>query len=162
LELARTADPHLRGAGQRDRLRILAAEHDNLLAALRWAVETPDVPTGLELLASASTYLWIRGASASVAPYAIALLDAVGDAPSEGSRLGLGEEYAICVLLAASGGAGRPVWRRHRAAAEKALAASWPGDRAGRYPAALLLWLRRNASEHDPGGAFAHVSSQRD
>ncbi|ADI08773.1 putative monooxygenase [Streptomyces bingchenggensis BCW-1] len=66
------------------------------------------------------------------------------------------------MLLAASGSAGRPVWRRHRATAEKALAASWPGDRAGRYPAALLLWLMRNASETDPGGAFALVSSQRD
>ncbi|MGO4425195.1 tetratricopeptide repeat protein, partial [Streptomyces sp. MCAF7] len=29
-------------------------------------------------------------------------------------------------------------------------------------PAALLLWLMRNASENDPGGAFALVSSQRD
>lgn len=158
LELVRTADPHLRRAEQLEWLRVLATEHDNLLAALRWAVETSDVPTALELLASASTYLWIRGASASAAPYAIALLDTVGDT----SQQGLGEEYAICVLLAASGSAGRPVWRRHRAAAEKALAASWPGGQAGRYPAALLLWLMRNASETDPQGAFALVSSQRD
>ncbi|MDX3226656.1 BTAD domain-containing putative transcriptional regulator [Streptomyces sp. ME19-01-6] len=158
LDLARTADPHLRRAEQLEWLRVLAAEHDNLLAALRWAVETTDLATALELLASASTYLWIRGASASVAPYAITLLDMVGDTAPEG----LGEEYAICVLLAASGTAGRPVWRRHRAAAEKALAAAWPGTRAGRYPAALLLWLMRNASGTDPRSAFALVSSQRD
>ncbi|MEU1668747.1 BTAD domain-containing putative transcriptional regulator [Streptomyces sparsogenes] len=160
LELARTADPQLRGAGQLEWLRVLAAEHDNLLAALRGAVEAPDPDpvTALHLLAAASTYLWIRGASASVAPYAITLLDAVGDTPPEG----LGEEYAICVLLAASGAVGRPLWRRHRAAAEQALAAAWPGDRAGRYPAALLLWLMRSASEADPRGAFTLVSSQRD
>ncbi|MES4906296.1 MULTISPECIES: BTAD domain-containing putative transcriptional regulator [unclassified Streptomyces] len=158
LDLVRTADPRLRRAEQLEWLRVLAAEHDNLLAALRWAVEAPDLATALELLASASTYLWIRGASASVAPYAITLLGAVGDTPPDG----LGEEYATCLLLAASGSAGRPVWQRHRAAAEKALSAAWPGTRAGRYPATLLLWMMRNASGTDPRSAFALVSSQRD
>ncbi|MFE4016091.1 hypothetical protein ACFXPZ_01385 [Streptomyces sp. NPDC059101] len=141
---------------------MVAAEHGDLLAALRWAVEEPAMETAFELLAAAFNYLWIRGASASVAPLAIALLASVGEAAPDG----LGEEYATCVLLAgaasATGEAGRQAWQRHRAAAGKALAAAWPGDRSGRYPVVLLLWMMRNAGGPDPQGAFALVSSQRD
>ncbi|WP_433424838.1 BTAD domain-containing putative transcriptional regulator [Microtetraspora malaysiensis] len=155
LDLVRTADPRLRRAEQLDWLPVLVAEHENVLAALRWAVEAPDVATALELLASAATYVWIRGASASAAPHAISLLGAIGDA----FPAGLGEEYATCVLLAASD---RATWRRHHATAGRALAAAWPGDRPGRYPAALLLWLMRNATDTDPQSAFALVSAQRD
>ncbi|MEV0201888.1 BTAD domain-containing putative transcriptional regulator [Nonomuraea sp. NPDC050691] len=158
LELMRAADPHLRRAEQLEWLPRLAAEHADLLAALRWAVEAREVRTALELLASASTYLWLRGVSAAVAPQAIALLDAM-DAPAEGTP---GEEYATCVLLAASGDGGRPVWQRHHAAAEQALAAAWPGDRAGRHPATLLLWMMRSAVDADPRGAYTLVWSRRD
>ncbi|WP_328621884.1 BTAD domain-containing putative transcriptional regulator [Streptomyces sp. NBC_00354] len=178
LELARTADPHLRRAEQLEWLPRLTVEHGNLLAALHWAVRSPDVRTGLELLAAASHYLWIRGISASVAPQAITLLDAMGATGSvpgeaEGEAIGggtgeaapwagLGEEYVLCVLLAASGAAGRPVWQRHRAAAEQALAAAWSGARTGRYPVGLFLWMMRNAGEADARSAFALVSAQRD
>ncbi|OPG11605.1 BTAD domain-containing putative transcriptional regulator [Microbispora sp. GKU 823] len=155
LELVRTADPHLRRAGQLEWLPIVVAEHENLLAAVRWAVEAQDAATALELLASASTYLWIRGASAAAAPYAIRLLDAIGDQPPPG----LGEEYATTVLLASSD---RETWRRHRATAGRALAAAWPGDRAGRHPAALLLWMLRNAGESDPEAAFTLLTAQHD
>ncbi|MFE7296058.1 BTAD domain-containing putative transcriptional regulator [Streptomyces sp. NPDC057579] len=162
LELVRTADPHLRRAEQLEWLPVVAAEHGDLLAALHWAVAEPAVETAFELLAAAFNYLWIRGASASVAPLAIALLASVGEAAPDG----LGEEYATCVLLAgaasATGEAGRQAWQRHRAAAGKALAAAWPGDRSGRYPVVLLLWMMRNAGGPDPQGAFALVSSQRD
>ncbi|ARF52888.1 BTAD domain-containing putative transcriptional regulator [Streptomyces gilvosporeus] len=164
LELVRTADPHLRRAEQLEWLPVVAAEHGDLLAALRWAVEGPAVETAFafELLAAAFGYLWIRGASASVAPLAIALLASVGEAVPDG----LGEEYATCVLLAgaatATGDAGERVWQRHRATAGKALAAAWPGDRSGRYPVVLLLWMMRNAGGPDPQGAFALVSGQRD
>ncbi|MEQ4722299.1 BTAD domain-containing putative transcriptional regulator [Nonomuraea sp. B19D2] len=158
LALARTADPHLRQAEQLEWLPVLAAEHADLLAAVRWAVEAREAETALELLASASTYLWIRGVAASVAPEAVALLDTLGVAPPAG----LGEEFVVCVLLAAFGEAGRPVWQRHRAQAEKALAAAWSGAQPGRHPAVLLLWMMRVAGEADPHGAFALVSSQRD
>ncbi|MER7464910.1 BTAD domain-containing putative transcriptional regulator [Streptomyces sp. NPDC097981] len=175
LELAGTADPHLRRAEQLEWLPLLTAEHGNLLAALRWAAEAQDVETGLELLASASTYLWIRGVSASVAPQAIALLEALDEleATDDGTGGtggamggeppdGLGEEYVLCVLLAASGADGRPVWQRHRAVAEKALAAAWSGARPGSYPVGLLLWMMRNAGEGGAQSAFALVSAQLD
>ncbi|MFF4487540.1 ATP-binding protein [Streptomyces sp. NPDC001544] len=116
------------------------------------------VGVALELLASASAYLWIRGASGTAAPQAGALLDIVGGTPPAG----LGEEYAICVLLAASGPGGRAVWHRHRASAGKALTEVWSGDRPGRYPAGLLLWMMRNAGDGDAPGAFALVSAQRE
>jgi predicted ATPase/DNA-binding SARP family transcriptional activator len=158
LDLALTADPRLRRAEQLAWLPVLVAEHDNVLAALRRSVEAREVDTALRLVAAASAYLWIRGVAASAAPQAIALLDAIGDAPPPG----LGEEYATCVLVAASTAAGRPAWQRHRAAAGEALAAAWPGTLAGRYPAALLLWMMRNASEAEPHGAYELVRAQRD
>ncbi|MFJ3788581.1 BTAD domain-containing putative transcriptional regulator [Kitasatospora sp. NPDC090091] len=202
-QLLRTADPHLRRAEQLDWLPVLAAEHDNVLTALRRTIAAGEVETALELLASGSTYLWIRGTAASVAPDAAALLAAIGDRPAladpaaagdpqgvrdrhaagdpQGVRdpaaaggpvqagtappAGLGEEYAICTLLAAPGSTGMPVWQQHRAAAERALAAAWPGDRPGRYPAALLVWMMRNAGQaalQERQSAFELVSAQRD
>ncbi|MFD3994568.1 BTAD domain-containing putative transcriptional regulator [Streptomyces sp. NPDC058583] len=170
LELLRTADPHLRRAEQLEWLPVLAAEHGNLLAAVRRSVEAPEPETALRLLASAAHHLWIRGVSASVAPQAIALLERADGDPSPGS-VGLGareeyvlcqEEYVLCVLLAASGAAGRRVWQRHRTTAEKALADAWADGRTGRYPVALLLWMLRSASEEDPHSAFALVSSLSD
>ncbi|MEE1816182.1 BTAD domain-containing putative transcriptional regulator [Streptomyces sp. SP18ES09] len=158
IALARTADPHLRRDEQLEWLDGLAAEHGNLLAAARWAARSAAWETLLELLASAATWLWIRGLPASVAPQAAALLDALGELPSAG----LGEEYAACVLLAAAGPDGPGVWRRHRARAERALAAAWPGDRAGRHPALLLPWMMRSATDDDPRRAFVLVSSQAD
>ncbi|MEW1639140.1 BTAD domain-containing putative transcriptional regulator [Streptomyces sp. NPDC093801] len=160
LELARAADPHLRGAGQPQWLERMAAGQDDLLAALRRAVGEGRWEAALELLASASAYLWIRGVAGSVAARAAAVLDAVGDAPPAG----LGEEYAACVLLAAAGPGGPAPWRRHRARAGRLLAAAWPqdGGAGGRYPVLLLLWMMRNAAEADPLEAFALVSAQRD
>ncbi|MGW3348701.1 BTAD domain-containing putative transcriptional regulator [Nonomuraea rubra] len=158
LDLALEADPRLRRAEQLAWLPVLVAEHDNVLAALRRSVAAREVDTALRLVAAASAYLWIRGVSASAAPQAIALLGTVGDAPPPG----LGEEYATCVLVAASTPAGRPAWQRHREAAGEALAAAWPGTLSGRYPAALLLWMMHNAGEAEPHGAYELVSAQRD
>ncbi|MFF7356264.1 ATP-binding protein [Streptomyces filipinensis] len=159
LDLLRSADPGLRRGEQLELLPALAAEQPDLQAAVHWAVGARETGTALELIAAASTYLWIRGASGTLAPPARTLLDAVGDTPPDG----LGEEYAISVLIAAAGEAGREVWHRHRASAGKALTAVWADGRPGRHPAALLLWMTHNAtSEGDPQGAFALVSAQRD
>ncbi|WP_241253095.1 hypothetical protein [Streptomyces sp. W1SF4] len=168
LELHRRAAPHLLRAGQLRWLPRLAAEHDNLLAALRWAVGAHERRTALELLAAASTSLWIRGAAAAAAPYALTLLTADDAPPGRLAGEDLGEEYAACVLLAASTTAGRPLWQRHRTAALEALAAAWPGDRPGRYPVVPFLWMMRTAGETDRQDtrhvrdAFALLSSQHD
>ncbi|GAA2166086.1 ATP-binding protein [Actinomadura napierensis] len=155
LELAQAADPHLRSADQLGWLRVLGGEHDNLLAALNWAAEARDVPTGLRLAASLPSYLWIRGGS--VAAQAVRLLEVMGPVPP-----GLGEEYATCVLHAGSDAAGRDVWRRHRVAAEAALEAAWADGNTGRYPAVPFLWMMRRADEPDAQSAFALVLARRD
>ncbi|RPF25500.1 putative ATPase [Streptomyces sp. Ag109_G2-6] len=161
LELARAAEPRLRGPGQPEWLERLAAGHGDLEAALAWAAGEGRWETALELLAAASAYLWIRGVSGSLAARAAAVLDAVGDAPPAG----LGEEFAACVLLAAAGPGGLAPWRRHRERAGRLLAAAWARDGAGggggRYPVVLLVWMLRNATEADPLDAFALVSAQR-
>ncbi|MFJ3309335.1 ATP-binding protein [Streptomyces sp. NPDC086549] len=158
LDLARTADPHLRGSAQLDWLARLTAEHDDLLAAVRWAVGAPEPATALTLLAAGAHALWIRGIPACVAPYAAALLETLDGEPPAGHD----EEFAICVLLAASGTDGRQVWHRHRARAEAALEAVWSGTGQGRHPAALLLWMLRNAADGDAHRAHALVSARRD
>ncbi|MFG3344255.1 BTAD domain-containing putative transcriptional regulator [Streptomyces sp. NPDC048018] len=227
LHLFDEAGPRLLGSAQLEWLPRVAAEDDNLAAALRGALDAHDTGTALRLLASAATSLWIRGASATAAAHATAVLDALGRAVIDDVVLGegtedvaqgiagdvsegiagdvsegiaenvsgdvaggvaaggvaighvagntaeetaagdaaprrLAEEYAVCVLLAAAAPApaGQTVWRRHRAAAQRALGTVWPGDRAGRHPAALLQWMMRNAGEPDPEAAFALVSAQ--
>ncbi|MEV7280457.1 BTAD domain-containing putative transcriptional regulator [Streptomyces sp. NPDC093111] len=154
------AAPHLLRAAQLAWLPRTAAEDGDLAAATHRALAAHDPGTALRLLAAAATSLWIRGAAAPLAPRAAAVLDALGTTPPDG----LGEEYAVCVLLAAAGpppaDGTEPPWRRCRDSAQRALDEAWSGERAGRRPAALLVWMLRNAGEPDPGAAFALVSAQ--
>jgi predicted ATPase/DNA-binding SARP family transcriptional activator len=90
LALARRADPHLRRAEQLDWLATLSADHDNLMAALRWSVHG-DPATGYELMAALTAYWWLSGRRGEVSEVALALLDRSGDA---------GEGYVACVLHA--------------------------------------------------------------
>jgi predicted ATPase/DNA-binding SARP family transcriptional activator len=99
LDLAEAADSHLLRAEQLEWLARLSSEHANLLAALRYCVQTDPVGA-LRLLAALSSYWWLRGMRSEGAPLARTLLDAIGpEAPA-----GLEEEYVLCMLSAASGG----------------------------------------------------------
>jgi predicted ATPase/DNA-binding SARP family transcriptional activator len=60
LDFARRANTHLLGAEQLSWLAAMDAEHDNLQAALRWAVEV-DEALALQLVGALSTYWWMRG-----------------------------------------------------------------------------------------------------
>ncbi|MEU5087553.1 BTAD domain-containing putative transcriptional regulator [Streptomyces sp. NPDC021356] len=181
LTLARTADPHLRGPAQLDWLARLGGEHDDLMAAVRRAVEAPEPETALALLAAAAHSLWIRGIPGCAAPHAARLLEIIDGEPPPGYD----EEFAVCLLLAVSAGdgkdgedgegdgapgtgqgdgapgTGRTVWRRHRARAEQAMESVWSGSGQGRHPAALLLWVLRNATDGDAHRAHALVSARR-
>ncbi|CAI7973849.1 hypothetical protein FRAHR75_1170004 [Frankia sp. Hr75.2] len=60
LELAQRSDPHLRRSEQLDWLARLSAEHDNLMAALRWAVRD-DRETALRMIAATGSPQWFVG-----------------------------------------------------------------------------------------------------
>ena len=92
LALAATANPRLRTAAQLDWLRRLAADHDNLHAALRGA----DTRTALRMVGELCPYWMLRGLRYEGAPHARRVLDELGPHPVPG----LEEEYAICVMLA--------------------------------------------------------------
>ncbi|MFD1542007.1 BTAD domain-containing putative transcriptional regulator [Nonomuraea guangzhouensis] len=113
--LMSTAAPHLLRAEQLDWLARLDAEHDNLLAAVRWAVAA-DPGLGLRLVADLVTYWWLRGRRAEGAGPARSLLAVVGtEPPAE-----LAGEYVLCVLGAIPGGGTEP--RRHLATAKRLMA----------------------------------------
>ncbi|MEV7012856.1 BTAD domain-containing putative transcriptional regulator [Streptosporangium sp. NPDC051022] len=154
LELTRSADPHLRRAGQLDRLAVLSTEHENLLAALRRAVEAGRVELALGLLASLTTYLWMRGMRASATAQAAALLDTIGERPPAG----LGEEYVLCALAAAAGDDGQEAWERHRRTAESIVAGLEPPHR---HPIVTFLWPMINAGAGDPGTALKVIARGR-
>ncbi|MFB4295525.1 BTAD domain-containing putative transcriptional regulator [Actinomadura sp. NTSP31] len=98
LDLARRAEPHLRGAEQLEWLGLLAADHGNLHAALRRCVRL-DAVLALRLVAALSWYWWLRG-RVEGASIASGLLDVVGLDPPEGCE----EEYVLCVMNAVSAG----------------------------------------------------------
>ncbi|MBB6351806.1 BTAD domain-containing putative transcriptional regulator [Nonomuraea muscovyensis] len=111
LDLAMTADPHLRRAEQLEWLALLDEEDDDLDAALRWAAETGRTELGMRLLAHAACYWWMRGHRVTRAALARRLL---AGSPVN-TPAGLEEEYAICVLVAAWGGEPSPELRNRLA-----------------------------------------------
>jgi predicted ATPase/DNA-binding SARP family transcriptional activator len=112
LDLAWTADPHLRRAEQLEWLARLDEERDNLHAAVRGAVAAGDLAPAMELVAALSSYWWLRGLRTEGAVLASEVLAALGPEPPAGRA----EEYALCVLNAAVGGFGGPDLPRQVAA----------------------------------------------
>ncbi|WP_158887088.1 BTAD domain-containing putative transcriptional regulator [Amycolatopsis anabasis] len=132
LELAETADPHLRGPDQLDWLARLTAEHGNLTAALRWAV-TADARIALRLIAALSWFWWLRGLRGEAAPLAAELLRTIGTTPPDG----LAEEYVLCVVTAAGAGTERAEFAAHLEQTKSIILAR---DRTMRRPYAVFLW----------------------
>ncbi|MFD1940406.1 ATP-binding protein [Nonomuraea mangrovi] len=139
LAFAELADPHLRAADQLEWLDRLAAEHDNLMTALRWAVATRRTALGVRLLASLSSYLWMRGVRSSAVAHATALLEQAGPEPDPS----FGDDYVLCALTAAGD---RDAWIRHRAEAE---AIAMDEARPRRHPLVTFLWPMVTATKSD-------------
>ncbi|MEY9965549.1 putative ATPase/DNA-binding SARP family transcriptional activator [Streptacidiphilus sp. MAP12-16] len=130
LDLATTANPRLRTADQLRWLRRLTADHDNLHAALRGA----DTLTALRMIGELSGYWMLRGLRFEGAPHARKVLEELGPHPAPG----LEEEYAICLMLAAT----TPNWREELApqlAVTEALMRNFRRT-PRRNPALTLLW----------------------
>jgi len=132
LDLAQTADPHLRSTEQLAWLGRLDAEHDDLHAALRRAVDAAEVEPALRLLAALSSYWWLRGRRSEGAALAGDLLDTLGTEPPAG----LEEEYALCVLYAA---VGRSTGPEPRTQLEVARSIVYAMDQPVRQPFLLVL-----------------------
>jgi predicted ATPase/DNA-binding SARP family transcriptional activator len=132
LDLAQTADLHVRTARQLEWLGRLDTEHEDLVAALRRAVAATEVGTGLRLLAALSCYWWLRGRRSEAATLAGDLLDVLGSEPPAG----LEEEYALCVLYAAVGGSAGP---EPRARLEVAQSIIYAMEEPPRQPLLLVL-----------------------
>ncbi|MFJ5991610.1 BTAD domain-containing putative transcriptional regulator [Lentzea sp. NPDC092896] len=95
LDRAQQAEPHLRAHDQIRWLARLAADHDNLVAAVTWAT-AHDHELALELVAALATYYWFRGLRTEAAQQADAVLHACGETPPHGRE----QEYALCLLIA--------------------------------------------------------------
>ncbi|MFD9697839.1 BTAD domain-containing putative transcriptional regulator [Lentzea sp. NPDC059081] len=130
LARAREAEPHLRAHDQLDWLRALGADHDNLTAAITWAVEH-DVVLALELVAVLATYYWCRGLRTEAAERAETVLRACGETPPAG----YGQEYAMCLLIAWPVATGDQSARQRQA---DALLAAVDGP--PRYPILTMMW----------------------
>ncbi|GAA5769822.1 hypothetical protein Aros01_06345 [Streptosporangium roseum] len=78
-ELAERSDPGLRGRGQLAVVAEMAAEHDNLSAALRWTVEASRSDLALRLVGALGWYWWLRGYRAEGAHRAHEVLRLAGD-----------------------------------------------------------------------------------
>ncbi|WP_394340792.1 ATP-binding protein [Nocardiopsis gilva] len=177
LDLAETAEPHLRRAEQVDWLPRLAAEQENLHAALRWSVESGDLDAALRLVGALSPYWWLRGLRGKAGPLAGEILAAItaasadGASPAPAPPAGREEEYVLCVVNAASGGVDAHQLEPHLAVAE-AIVRDTP--RPLRLPLVDMLWsvasgaperqfdiaplMRDNLAAPDPWTrAIAHV-----
>lgn len=124
LSLAQQADPYLRRSEQLDWLATLTAEHDNLMAALRFAA-TDDPETGYRLIAALAAYLWLSGRRSQAGAAAATLLE--HDPPE-----GLDEEYVACVVHAIPAAAPEH-WDRARAVMRGF-------DRPLKHPFGAAIW----------------------
>ncbi len=94
IALAENAEPRLRTADQMTWIRRLAAEHDNLNAVLRWAIDSGETVTAVRLCGSLNWYWWFGGYRTEAAVWAGQVLALVGETPPPG----LVRAYAGCVF----------------------------------------------------------------
>jgi hypothetical protein len=97
--LAETAEPHLRRAEQLEWLATLAAEHDDIGAAMRGALAAGDAQAAMRLAAAAGYYWWLAGHKAE----GIELIIAATKMPGEVSDEVRAMVYALVVLFVTSG-----------------------------------------------------------
>ncbi|HYJ68514.1 MAG TPA: BTAD domain-containing putative transcriptional regulator [Nocardioidaceae bacterium] len=83
LRLAETAEPQLRGSDQLRWIGVLTAERDNLVAALRFAVDASDADTAVHLGAAMGMHWLMQGSHAEGADWLQLALDVPGDVEAE-------------------------------------------------------------------------------
>ncbi|TMR88022.1 BTAD domain-containing putative transcriptional regulator, partial [Nonomuraea basaltis] len=98
-ELAETADPHLRRAEQLEWLATLEAEHDNISAALRWAIAEGWAQEAMWLVGAAGWYWYLSGHRAEGTELSIAAASLHGEVPDEVRAMA----YTIVTVFLTSG-----------------------------------------------------------
>ncbi|HET6502705.1 MAG TPA: BTAD domain-containing putative transcriptional regulator [Amycolatopsis sp.] len=149
LGLAEDAAPRLRGAGQVREIRGLAAERDNLLAALGFATRTGDAATARRLGAALSLFWTVRDGPAVTAERLRTILelddgDEAGDGDGDGTRPWVLAAYLVNALLA------------NRAAEARVFAAGQAGDPA--HPAGALVEALCSVLAGDPEAGLAALA----
>jgi predicted ATPase len=150
LDLAETADPRLRSAGQGRWLRELAAEQDNLHAALRWTIARRDADAALRFVLALSWYWILRGQPGE--PEALAR-QVLALPPAERSPR-MAEARIACAMMAAG-----PLYDLEavRPALTAALAdlAEWSPDGLAAHPLAAMGEPMLALYDRDPERTFA-------
>ena len=102
LALAERAEPHLRRPEQLTWISLLAAERDNLLAALQHAVDEGDAGTAVRMGAALATFWMIQGDHAEAARRLRLALRVPRSGPVPGEAAALGG-YAFNTVLSGGG-----------------------------------------------------------
>ncbi|GAA4086626.1 ATP-binding protein [Nonomuraea soli] len=110
--LTEEAEPYLRNHRQLAALAELAAEHDNLNAALHWAIGAGHAGIALRMTGSLWFYWWLRGLRHHGARLSLRALDLPGADQC-------GEHYVMSVLQVVSAGPPEPVIRPLMEVAER-------------------------------------------
>ena len=151
LALAEKADPLLRARAPRHWFGVLAAESDNMHAALRWAIERRDARTALRFGGALGWY-WYRcgqrGDCAALARDALVLDDAARSRPADRATA---EARGVCAVIASNwDGSYEPARELMDTAA--AAAATERGERE-LHP--LIVYGQTQAMRFDGGGERA-------
>jgi predicted ATPase/DNA-binding SARP family transcriptional activator len=157
LELAEAAEPELRRRDQLRWLDRLAAERDNLHAALRWATDGGDADTALRLAAALGWYWFLTSARAESLEWtakAVALPG--GDAGARAQVL------ALRALTTISGGIDLEPALKLGAEAMAAVDALAPGERRRSHPVLTILPALLAIFANDDRAALARLAADKD
>ncbi|MFI6292614.1 BTAD domain-containing putative transcriptional regulator [Nonomuraea sp. NPDC050790] len=163
-ELAVRAEPYLRNHRQAGAMAELAAEHDNLHAALRWAIATGRPGTALRMTAALWLYWWQRGFGQEASQLTAAALALPGAEEC-------GADYVMSVLQVASAsnprGRLRPLLERAERLAEQLgpvpeypliqMVRPYPAVAEGDYDALVPSLLTATTSSQPWSRGFAHL-----
>ncbi|TDQ04695.1 putative ATPase [Labedaea rhizosphaerae] len=86
-DLVERAEPHLRGADQIHWLGRLYTEQDNIIAAVRHAVDNDDADTAVRITVSSGWYWMVTGRHGEVGALAKRALELTGPAPADGRAI---------------------------------------------------------------------------
>lgn len=98
-ELAESAEPHLRRAEQLQWLSTLKAEHDNIIAALRWTIAEESAQDAMRLVGAVGWYWFLSGHRAEGTELSVAAASLPGEVADDVRAMA----YTIVAMFVTSG-----------------------------------------------------------